>query len=175
MNINTIRSVFGLNKFEVAKLYFPYLELEESLELMNEISAVTIRNIREHGGNIYTNLENVLKKLIEKYQLFIVSNTGHKEYIEAFFITSGLSKYFTDYIAASQLNISKADGIKKVILDYDIEKAVYVGDTKKDMEASNKANIPFIQARYGFGDNLETKYYINSVEELPKIIEKFFI
>ena len=104
-----------------------------------------------------------------KYEFFIVSNTGHKEYIEAFLVTSGLAKYFTDYIAASQLNISKADGINKIIQDYNIEKAVYIGDTKKDMEASKKANIPFIQARYGFGENLETEYYIDSIEELPKI------
>ena len=171
VDMNTIHSVFGLNKIEVAKLYFPYLELEKSMELMDEISAVSIRNIKEHGGNVYTNLENILKKLTDKYQLFIVSNTGYKEYIEAFLITSGLAKYFIDYIAASQLNISKADGIKKIILDYNIEKAVYVGDTKKDMEASMKANTPFIQARYGYGDNLETKYYINSIEELPKVIE----
>lgn len=105
-----------------------------------------------------------------KYEFFIVSNTGHKEYIEAFLVTSGLAKYFTDYIAASQLNISKADGINKIIQDYNIEKAVYIGDTKKDMEASKKANIPFIQARYGFGENLETEYYIDSIEELPKIM-----
>lgn len=171
IDIDTIRSVFGLNRIEAAKLYFPYLDLEKSMGLMDEISKVNIRNIKENGGNIYPNLERVLKQLIVKYKLFIVSNTGHKEYIEAFLTTSGLAKYFVDYIAASELNMSKADGISKIIKNYNIENAVYVGDTKKDMEASKIANIPFIQARYGFGNNLETKYYINSIEELPRVIE----
>lgn len=41
-----------------------------------------------------------------------------------------------------------------------------------NMEASKIANIPFIQAKYGFGEDLETEYYINSIEELPKVIKK---
>ncbi|MBR2744537.1 MAG: HAD family hydrolase [Clostridia bacterium] len=171
ISINTIRSVFGLNRVEAAKVYFPFMELEKSLVLMEEISKENIRNIKEHGGKIYQNLEEVLKQLITKYQLFIVSNTGHKEYIEVFLDTSGLAKYFVDYIAASELNISKADGISKIMSDYNIEKAVYVGDTKKDMEAAQMANIPFIQARYGFGNNLETEHYINLIEELPRVVE----
>lgn len=171
IDLNTIYSVFGLNRIESAKLYFPYLDIEKSMELMEEISAVSIRNIKEHGGNVYSNLEKVLKQLISKYQLFIVSNTGHREYIEAFLTTSGLTKYFSDYIAASELNISKADGINKIIKDYNIERAIYIGDTKKDMEASKIANIPFIQAKYGFGKDLKTEYYINSIEELPQVIE----
>ena len=33
------------------------------------------------------------------------------------------------------------------------------------MEASKIDNIPFIQAKYGFGNDLKTKDYINSIEE----------
>ena len=83
-----------------------------------------------------------------------------------------MNKYFKDYIAASELKISKADAIKKIINDYQLTKAIYVGDTKKDMEASDLAGIPFIQAKYGFGKDLNTKYYINEIKELPNIVEK---
>lgn len=172
IDIKTIHSVFGLNRIEAFKLYFPYLEPEYCMEIMDEISKESIKNIKEHGGHIYSNLENVLQQLIDKYQLFIVSNTGHKTYIETFLTTSGLKKYFTDYIAASELNITKAEGIRKVICDYEIKKAIYVGDTKKDMEASEIANVPFVQAKYGFGEDLETEYNINCIEELPVVIEK---
>lgn len=104
--------------------------------------------------------------------MFIVSNTAESEYIKAFLTSSKLEKYFKSYIAASELKISKADAIKKIIEDYKLKKAVYVGDTKKDMEASNLAGIPFIQAKYGFGKDLNTKYYINELKELPDIVEK---
>lgn len=170
----TIKGVFGLNRMEAAKKYFPDLDTEISLKLLDEISEVNIRNLNEKGGNVYLNAEEVLKKLNDKYQLFIVSNTGHREYIEAFLNTSNLKKYFKDYIAASELNISKGDAIKKVIMDYNIKNSIYVGDTQKDLEATKIANVPFIQAKYGFGQDLKTDFYINSIEELPSIVQKVF-
>lgn len=170
----TIKSVFGLNRMEAAKKYFPNLDTEISLKLLDEISEVNIRNLNEKGGNVYLNTEEVLKKLNDKYQLFIVSNTGHREYIEAFLNTSNLKKYFKDYVAASELNISKGDAIKKVIKDYNIKNSVYVGDTEKDLEATKIADVPFIQAKYGFGQDLKTDFYINSIEELPSIVQKAF-
>ena len=172
ISMETICAVFGLNKFEVAQLYFPYLELNQSLNLLDEIEILNIKNLKEYGGNIYPNLKETLASLRKKYELFIVSNTSKSEYIEAFLTSSKLNNYFKDYIAASELGISKADAIKKIIDDYKLTKAVYVGDTKKDMEASNLAKIPFIQAKYGFGKNLNAKYYINAFKELPYIVEK---
>lgn len=174
VKIETIRSVFGCNKEESAKLYFPYLSLEEALKLTDEIADINIDNLKKYGGNVYEGLENVLRKLKETFNLFIVSNTDHKEYIESFLITSGLQKYFSDYLAASELNISKAEAIKKVINDNNLSKSIYIGDTRKDMEATECANIPFVQAKYGFGEDLKTNYYINSIEELPNIIQKIF-
>jgi len=168
----TICSVFGLNKIESAQLYFPYLELEDSLKIMDEIEDYKNKILKECGGNIYPNIEEVLIELEKEYKLFIVSNTAKSEYIEAFLISSGLEKYFIDYIAASELNILKADAIKKIIDEYELEKSVYVGDTKKDLEASNMANIAFIQAKYGFGEDLNTQYYINEINELPDIIKE---
>lgn len=172
ISMETICAVFGLNKFEVAQLYFPYLELNQSLNLLDEIEILNIKNLKEYGGNIYPNLKETLASLRKKYELFIVSNTSKSEYIEAFLTSAKLNNYFKDYIAASELGISKADAIKKIIDDYKLTKAVYVGDTKKDMEASNLAEIPFIQAKYGFGKNLNAKYYINAFKELPYIVEK---
>ena len=172
ISMKTICAVFGLNKFEVAQLYFPYLELNQSLNLLDEIEILNIKNLKEYGGNIYPNLKETLASLRKKYELFIVSNTSKSEYIEAFLTSAKLNNYFKDYIAASELGISKADAIKKIIDDYKLDKAIYVGDTQKDMEASDLAKIPFIQAKYGFGKNLNAKYYINTFKELPYIVEK---
>ena len=170
----TIEGVFGLNRIEAAKKYFPYLETEESIKLLDEISTVNIKNLKEHGGNVYQNVEEVLRELKKNYKLFIVSNTGHSEYIEAFLSTSNLKKYFKDYVAASELNMSKADAIKKVINDYNIKNYVYIGDTQKDLEATKVADVPFIQAKYGFGEDLKTDFYIDSIEELPSTVQKVF-
>lgn len=58
-----------------------------------------------------------------------------------------------------------------MIKDYSLDKYVYVGDTIKDFEATKIAKVPFIQARYGFGKDLKTEYYINSFTEIPELVK----
>lgn len=169
----TVLKVFGLNKREAAKLYFPDLPFKKSSKLLDEMARLNIEYLTKYGGNLYPNLENTLQKL-NKYSLFIVSNSAEAKYIEAFLISSNLKDYFKDYIAASSLNISKEEAILKIIEKYHLEKAVYIGDTKKDLEAATQAGIPFIQAKYGFGEDLKTKYSISSFNALPIVLEQVF-
>jgi len=170
----TICKVFGLNREESAKLYFPYIELNESTKLIDEMAVINIENLNKNGGNVYSNVKEVLNKLANKYDLYIVSNTAEIEYIEAFLKTSDTKEYFKNYIAASSLNISKKDAIKKVIDDYKIEKAVYIGDTRIDLEAAYANNIPFVHAQYGFGEKINTEYSIDDIKELPAVLERIF-
>jgi len=168
---STVRSVFGLNKEESSQKFFPNLKLEEALKLMDEFEDLKLETLKERGGNIYPNTESILKELSKEYELFIVSNTARNEYIESFITQLDYEKYFKDYVAASLLGVSKGDAIKKVVETNNLERAVYVGDTKKDLEAASLAGIPFIQARYGFGEELQTEYYINDIVELPNVVE----
>ncbi len=166
-----VMSGFGLNKYDYSKLFFPDFNEEERLNLLEEVDNKNINLLTNNGGYIYPGLEQVLFELNSKYDLYIVSNTNHKEYIEAFLISSKLWKYFKNYEAASEILVSKGEAILKVIENYELDMAIYVGDTFKDMEAANIAGIPFVQCLYGYGDNLNTKYYVNNVEELPEVIE----
>lgn len=169
-----ICKVFGLNREDSARLYFPDMELNESTKLIDEIAIINIENLKKNGGNIYPNVKEVLNQLVNKYDLYIVSNTAEIEYIKAFLNSSDTKEYFKDYIAASSLNISKADAIKKIIDDNKIENTVYVGDTIIDLEASNINNIAFIQVKYGFGEDLKTEYNIDEFKELPKVLEEIY-
>ena len=167
----TVCRVFGFNKKEAAEAYFPAVNLQESLGFMDEISELINVKLTKDGGNVYPGLESALKELNEKYDLYIVSNAADNGYIEAFLISSGLGHYFKDYIAASKLNITKAEAIKKVINDNTINKAVYVGDTIKDKDASALAGIPFVHVKYGFGKDVEAKYSVDTPRELPGMID----
>lgn len=166
---DVVCGAFGLNKAECAQMYFPNVELNIALGFMDEISKIKIARLNEKGGNLYPNVKETIMKLSEQYDLFIVSNTSKKEYIEAFLKTSKLENYFKDYIAAGANGITKASAIKLVIDKFNLSKAVYVGDTIKDMEAAKEAGVTFIQARYGYGSALNVKYHINSVAELKKL------
>ena len=166
--------IFGTDKKEAAKLYFPNLEINKSTRLVDEIAVVNIDNLIKNGGNLYSDLIDVLNELNKTYSLFIVSNTSKTEYIDAFLDSSNTRKYFKDYIAASKIGITKAEAIRRIINKNEIKKAVYIGDTNIDLEAAQKNNIPFILAKYGFGQNIQTEYYINELKELPNLLEKIF-
>ena len=165
---------YGNNKIESAKLFFPNIDQEEAFKLLDESDELNVNKLTSNGGYIYPGLEQVLFNLHEKYDLYIVSNTSTKKYIESFLISSKLFKYFKDYVAASEIILSKGNAIIKLMDDYYINDAIYVGDTKKDLSAAETANIPFIQCLYGFGEDLNCKYNIKDISELPEVVDKIF-
>ena len=168
----TICSVFGLNRIDSSKKYFPDLDSNMALKLIDEVAVIIDSKLKENGGNVYDHVKDVIIALSKEYDLYIVSNTSRYEYIEAFLNPTKLKDYFIDYIPASALKLTKEEAIRKVIKDYKIKNAVYVGDTKKDYDAAAKANIPFVQAKYGFGEDLNSKYSIDSIDELPQTVKE---
>ena len=165
---------YGNNKVESAKLFFPDIDQEQAFKMLDESDELNIKNLTENGGYIYPGLEEALFQLHEKYDLYIVSNTSTKRYIESFLISTKLFKYFKDYYAASEMILSKGDAITKLIDDYYIDKAIYVGDTQKDYKAAQVANIPFIQCLYGFGEELNCEYKVDDISGLCEKVDEVF-
>ena len=142
----------GLQTEEAANIFFPGLDIDLACKIIDESIVYNADILNEIGGNVYPNVCNTIVDLSNDYDLYIVSNTNNPKYIESFINKANLKEYFKDYIAAAQLKIPKSEAIKKIIKDHNIAKAVYVGDTIKDKESAELANIPFIYAEYGFGD-----------------------
>ena len=116
----------------------------------------------KHGADLYPGIEELIIKLHKKYKLFIVSNC-QEGYIQCFFkVYPQLEKYFTDYEYPGRSGKAKADNIKMVIERNNLKNPVYVGDTAGDAKAAKLAGVPFIYARYGFGQ----------VEEYDDFIDK---
>ena len=170
ITIETITNTMGCNMEESAQNYMPYLQPEERLKIMQEMCEYNSKRLAQVGGTLYPNLEDVLKELKKRYKIAIVSNCG-ANYIESFLSSSGLEKYFDDFIAASKEKITKGQAIRKVMERNNINEAIYVGDTLKDFEASKEAEIEFVNAKYGFGKNVESKLFINNIRELPSLMK----
>ena len=165
---------FGNNKEETARLFFPNMSLDDAYSMIDEVDLKNIQTLTEKGGHVYSGLEEVLQQLRKDYDLFIVSNSASRKYIEAFLISSGLSFCFQDFIAASEVGITKGDAILQLMKKYSISDAIYVGDTIKDWEAAKSIGVPFIQCLYGFGNDLRCEYQIQSIKDLCKVVELIY-
>lgn len=170
ITLDTIIDGMGKDKIYNAKNYYPEVDLNKALELLDKSSIKNNNYIKNKEASIYPNVEETLQKLSNKYNLYIVSNCFDNNYINNF--KSYLNVDFKDSIAAGSLNINKAEAIKLIIKNNNIDTAIYVGDTKLDYDSATEANIPFIYCTYGFGAIDNCKYSINNIKELDKEIKK---
>ncbi len=165
-----VAKTMGCTFAETAETFMPYLEKEERENYLQEMLDEVAIRLSEVGGNVYEGLENVLIELSKSYKLAIVSNCA-AGYIEAFLKSSNLEKYFLDFAAAAKMKLSKGEAIKAVLERNNIKNAIYVGDTVKDFEASQAAELQFVQAKYGFGTDLQTDHSIENISELPDVLK----
>lgn len=166
-----IKNVMGKTMDKIAEILFPELEEEKRLHLIDICGEDENAYLREHGGILYPDLEETLKKLQEKYHLYIVSNC-QSGYIEAFLEHYGFGHYFDDIECYGNNLNSKGRNIRLIADRNHLTKAVYVGDIQGDHDATMEAGLPFIHAAYGFGTIVQETAKIGCFAELPKVAAK---
>lgn len=163
-----VQSITGMTYKAIFEKLFPYLN-DEQREAYKAIAAkYELEILHTKGGKLYPQLEETLKYLSAQYKLYIVSNC-QSGYIEVFFKTSGLEKYFQGHQCYGTKSLPKADNIKDIVNDHQLKAPVYVGDTMGDYNAAKQAGVPFIFAAYGFGRVDEDQ--IATIETVAKLIE----
>lgn len=160
----------GLQMPEISQKLFPYLSEDLRKLLIDEFCHIEREYIKQYGGKLYPNVEEVLRSLSKKYKLFIVSNC-QDGYIESFYDFHKLEKYFLDYENPGRTGLTKGENINLIIERNHLDSPVYVGDTAGDLTAAKYAGIPFIYVKYGFGQVTEYDDVIESFEELLTIFE----
>ena len=159
----------GLPLDKIGKKLFPYLDEEFQMKLMKECCETEQIYLGEHGGMLFPKLEEVLKKLSNYYKLFIVSNC-QDGYIQCFFKAHKLNKYFTDFECSGVTGLSKGENNKIIMERNKLKNPIYVGDTNGDAESAKVAEIPFVYARYGFGNVEKYDYVIDNFEEILTLV-----
>ena len=159
----------GLQMNEISRKLFPALSYTERQQLVNVCCELEQSFIEKQGGVLYPNVENVLKELSQKYNLYIVSNC-QDGYIESFYKYHKIEKYFLDFESHGRTAMSKGENIKLVIDRNNLLNPVYVGDTEGDLNAARFAKIPFIFAKYGFG---QVSQYDNQIESFDELLSDF--
>ena len=166
-----IQNVMGKTMEEIAKTLLPVYD-EKGRDVFAECERYEVDYIAEHGGTLYDGAEDVLKALTDDgYRLAIVSNC-QQGYIGAFLKSMDMGEYFCDTEEWGNTFKSKGENIRLVMERNGFDHAVYVGDTLKDMDASREVGIPFIYAKYGFGEINYPEHEIDSLDELPKVVSE---
>ncbi len=165
-----LKGLMGKTIEEIAEAISADVTPHNAIDLIKEFCRTELFYLEQNGGRLYPGLEETLAELEKNYSLYIVSNCQER-YIESFLSHHKMEGYFSDFENHGRTNLPKGENIKLIIERNKLERAVYVGDTQGDCNAANSAGIPFIHAKYGFGNINEEVVYVNSVSELPALAE----
>jgi phosphoglycolate phosphatase len=164
-----LMELFGLPLDVIAVKMYRSVSEEHAIAVMKECCDYECEYLAENGASLYEELEETLKRLSGRYKLLIVSNC-QEGYIQCFFKAyPQLEQYFTDYEYPGRSGKFKADNVRLVIERNGLQRPVYVGDTQGDAQAAGEAGVPFIFARYGFGEVAE---YYDVVDSLGELADK---
>ncbi len=165
VTVNDLYGCMGLEIEAIGRKLFPNADAEVQQFLMNECCRLQNQYLEEHGGKLYRGLEETLAQLSKNFKLFIVSNC-QDGYIQSFLKAHNMQRYFLDFECPGVTNLSKGKNNKLIMMRNHINEAVYVGDTAGDAVSAKDAEIPFIYARYGFGNVNKYDYAIDKISDL---------
>lgn len=169
-----LKSQMGKTAPEISKVFFPTLSEERALQLMSLCAKRERVYLAHRGGKLFPQLEETIIKLKEMgFNLYIISNC-ECGYIETFLKAHKMEKYFDDIECHESTGLSKGENIKLVLKRNNLDKAIYVGDTQGDCNATRFAGIPFVYAKYGFGNVECPDYTINTFSEIIDIVRQIF-
>lgn len=172
-SFEVIKSTMGLTPLETLPITFPGLEEKEAMKLFQECVKDEIKFLNKKPGTLYPNEIEVLTSLSKKYPLYIVSNSD-VGYVENYLTSCHMEKYFKGHVCAGDTKLAKWQNILYLKEKEGIDEVIYVGDTLKDKIESEKANVQFIHASYGFGVIENDEFKITNLLELPPLVDEMF-
>ncbi|MCR4955488.1 MAG: HAD family hydrolase [Lachnospiraceae bacterium] len=170
LKLSDVEPMMGRTMDEYAGLFTQVGE-ERAKEIVEICCREEIDYIKSHPGVLYPGIRSVIEQLHEEFSLYIVSNC-QEGYIEALLESCELQPYFEDFENYGRTGKQKGRNIQILMERCDIDKAIYIGDTIKDLEASREAGIPFIYAAYGMGEVEHQRFTVNCPAEIPEVIKK---
>ena len=162
-----LKNLYGLPLEDIARKLFVSVSEETAIQVMEECVRVQCPILAKGGASLIGDVAGAFKKLREKYRIFIVSNC-RSGYIEAMLTAHNLWELVDDFTCPGDTGLLKADNIRLICErnNLPLSKAVYIGDTLPDEEASHAAGVPFVFAQYGFGKCENPDFCIGDIMEL---------
>ncbi len=150
LSVSEITHLFGQTMDCFAAELFPEESQERQRELLDACSRAELEMLKSRALQPYDGIKEVFQILSREYPLFIVSNC-QAGYIEILLQNAGLAPLVTKHYCPDDTGEKKAANISRLVRDYHLKDAVYIGDTQDDFQAAREAGVSFIYASYGFG------------------------
>lgn len=166
-----MRKSCGKTMLQLADVLLGEVEPERRYAISDACWDYVVGYIGRHGGQPFPDMTDSLLELKKSYLLFIVSN-GQAGYIQDFMRLTGTEDLFTDTEDFGTTKLSKGQNIRLVMERNALDEAVYVGDTRMDMEAAQEAGVPFVHAAYGFGEVPEAENSIFALGQLKAVADR---
>lgn len=171
-SVSEVRSCMGLTMEEIAEKYFFQTERTERDEIVRACIAEQNARLPKEGGKLYPNIRETLKTLSARFGVYIVSNC-ECGYIETMLSFARLESFVDGFLCAGMTGKDKGENLRLLMAEHALKNCVYVGDTRMDEAACQKAGIPFIWASYGFGRPDAPAAVIKDFSEIPDLLERF--
>lgn len=150
---------------------FPGESAARQEELLELCTKSELQYLVENCPPLFPDLKDTIQLLSAKYKLFIVSNC-QAGYIEAFLQATGLGRNFVNHLCPGDTGRPKAQNIRMIVDQYNLESPIYVGDTQGDADSCSAAGIPFVYASYGLGTVMSPDYTIEKLSDLISLMEE---
>ncbi len=174
--LKEIVSVVGIPTEDIFRILFPGLNKNEQNNLNDfcmENLAVMIRN---DGGEIFSDVYNVLDLFYNKKYSMLIASNGRAKYVESTLETHDLIKFFSEPFIYPNENLKNKSAVlnyyKENIIDYGT--MIMIGDRFTDREAAVENNIPFIGCDFLSGDVSELEgadVIVTEFSEIPLAVE----
>lgn len=184
--LDCLREIFKINNIEATNHFNKSIigpPLRESLKKLvqlkdiNKIDKLMLDFVRLYDSKycyktkLYKNVKETLEILKREKNIFLITNkrlVPTKIMLE----NQNIIDFFESYFCVDPDNQKKKDKstlIRNTIKDLKLnpKNTLYIGDTKDDFIASNKNNIKFIYAGWGYGAKVNSAHlHLNDITEL---------
>ena len=165
LSAEDIERVTG-NPFEqCVKMLLPNISFTEFPNLIQSLDTHEKKIIEDEGGKLYSGVAEGIRELVSHYRLYLISNC-QTWYLECFWKYSKLQNFFSDWDCHGSSHLPKRDMIKKMVNEYRLKEAIYIGDTLGDKQASEEALVDFGYMAYGFGHVEDSTLAFSSFQNL---------
>lgn len=171
-----LRGLFGRTMDVIADHLLPDLTPEHRYRIMDVCCVYEQQALEALDASAsecpicYPGVQETIRRLSGRLPVFIVSNC-QAGYIELFLEKTVLGAYVKDFECYGNTGKNKDENIRLLVERNALKCPIYVGDTQGDCDAADAAGVPFVFARYGFGEADHALTKISGFAELERVIE----